>query len=220
MENLSFVLALWAYLLMAFVWPTLRVWRRTGVWPVVLTREAAPWQRLLGCLCVLLLLGLVGLGVLHVALGPERLGVWRLPAARVAGWLLIAAGGVLTVVAQRQMGVSWRVGIDDRPTELVTDGLFHWVRNPIFSGLLAFLGGVMMLSLAWWSIAVFALTTVGLRLQVGQEERHLVALHGARYLEYAARVGRFTPFTGRLRFWVPPSAEAVPRRGRWRVSCE
>ena len=45
----------------------------------------------------------------------------------------------LTVLAQLQMGASWRVGIDDRPTELVTGGLFRVVRNPIFTALLVFL---------------------------------------------------------------------------------
>jgi hypothetical protein len=32
------------YVTGAFVWPTLRVWRRHGVWPIVFSREAAPAQ--------------------------------------------------------------------------------------------------------------------------------------------------------------------------------
>jgi hypothetical protein len=36
-------------------------------------------------------------------------------------------------------------------------------------------------------------------LQVRLEERHLIALHGGAYLEYASSVGRFVPWLGRLR---------------------
>jgi protein-S-isoprenylcysteine O-methyltransferase Ste14 len=97
------------------------------------------------------------------------------------------------------MGASWRVGIDDRPTDLVTTGLFRFVRNPVFTGLLLFVAGVTVLSAAWWSVALLALTMFGLRGQVTFEERHLIAMHGAVYLDYAAGAGRFVPLLGRLR---------------------
>jgi len=83
----------------------------------------------------------------------------------------LASGAVVTLVAQRHMGASWRVGIDDRPTDLVTTGLFRHVRNPIFAGMLAFVAGVVILSPAWWSIAIGILTALGVRLQVAYEER-------------------------------------------------
>jgi hypothetical protein len=40
------------------------------------------------------------------------------------GWTLMAAGLALVVAAQAQMGASWRIGIDDRPTALRTGGVF------------------------------------------------------------------------------------------------
>jgi protein-S-isoprenylcysteine O-methyltransferase Ste14 len=120
------------------------------------------------------------------------------------GWLLLASGSLLTVVAQRQMGASWRVGIDDRPTVLVTDGVFQLVRNPIFTGLLAYLAGYACLAPSWWSLSLWVATVAGLRLQIAWEERHLVALHGGAYLAYAARVGRLLPLVGRLREAPPP----------------
>ena len=200
MENVMFALAVGGYFVVGFAWPTLRLWRRHGVWPIVFDRESAPAQRLLGVLTAALFVGMLGLGGLHAAVGPAALGVWPLPlSARIAGWMALLGGAVLTVVAQRQMGASWRVGIDDRPTDLVTSGLFGVIRNPIFSGLMLFVAGVATLSAAWWSVAVLALTAAGLRVQVALEERHLIALHGGAYLDYAARAGRFVPLIGRLR---------------------
>lgn len=200
MEDILFAVAVAGYFVVGFAWPTLRLWRRHAVWPIVFERGAAPAQRVLGLLSGVLFIGLLALGLLHAVLGADVLGVWRLAAAwRGAGWLLLLAGGVLTVVAQAHMGASWRVGIDDRPTALVTAGVFRYVRNPIFTALLLFVTGVIILSPAWWSIAALLLTALGIRLQVTLEERHLIALHGAAYLAYAARTGRFLPGLGRLR---------------------
>jgi protein-S-isoprenylcysteine O-methyltransferase Ste14 len=200
MENLLFAVAIAAYLAAAVVWPTLRLWQHHGIWPIVFDREAAPAQRVLGVLSAALFVGILALATLHVAVGPDTLGIWRLPAAaRMAGWLLLLSGAALTLVAQQHMGAAWRIGIDDRPTDLITTGLFRYVRNPIFSGLLVLVAGIVVLSPAWWSVVIWILTALGLRLQVAWEEQHLVALHGDAYLAYAARAGRFVPFVGRLR---------------------
>jgi protein-S-isoprenylcysteine O-methyltransferase Ste14 len=115
------------------------------------------------------------------------------------GWLCISSGGLLTVLAQLQMGASWRIGIDDRPTELVTEGVFAYVRNPIFGGLLLFLAGYACVTPAWWSTGLWLFTAVSIRVQVAFEEKHLLRLHQEAYRGYAARAGRFVPLVGRMR---------------------
>jgi protein-S-isoprenylcysteine O-methyltransferase Ste14 len=208
MQDALFTAAVVGYLGVAFAWPTLRVWQRHGVWPIVFEREAAPGQRLLGLLTALLLVGLAALGPLRLGLGAPALGIGSLPAAvGLAGWLLLLGGTALTVMAQGQMGASWRVGIDDRPTALVNGGPFRLVRNPIFTGLLAFLAGVVLLAPAWWSVAAWLATFLGLRRQVHYEEQHLASRHGVAYLDYAAHVGRFVPRIGRLRPSARPAAD-------------
>ncbi len=211
MEDRLFAFVIIAYLAAAIAWPTLRVWRRYGVWPIVFDREAAPAQRLLGVVSAILLAGLFALAILHVTVGANALGVWRLPGAvRVAGWLLLASGAALTLLAQQHMGAAWRIGIDDRPTDLITTGLFHYVRNPIFTGMLVLVAGIVVLSPAWWSLLIWVLMVLGLRVQVGWEEQHLIALHGDAYLTYAARAGRFLPLVGRLRTARGVRAEPAP----------
>jgi protein-S-isoprenylcysteine O-methyltransferase Ste14 len=212
MENALVPAALLFFLVAAFAWPTVRVWRRHGVWPIVFGREAAPAQRLLGWLSMGLLLALLGTGAARLAVGAGPLGVWAAPAAVGAlGWALMAGGTALVMGAQRRMGASWRVGIDDRPTGLVTGGVFGLVRNPIFTGMLLVLAGYACLTPAWWSAGLWAATAIGFRVQIGWEERHLVALHGLTYLAYAARVGRLVPWIGRLR--APATPPGHPVRG-------
>jgi protein-S-isoprenylcysteine O-methyltransferase Ste14 len=193
-------LAVLGYLLIALVWPTWRTWRRTRVFPVVFHREAETAQRVLGALLGLFLAALAAWSLLCAWLEPGRLGILPLaPQWRALGWLLFLGGLVLTLVAQVQMGASWRIGIDDRPTQLVTGGLFTFSRNPIFSGMFLTLAGVVLISPAVWTLAGGAVAVVVVSLQVRLEERNLASIHGNTYIRYASRVGRFVPWLGRLR---------------------
>jgi protein-S-isoprenylcysteine O-methyltransferase Ste14 len=123
------------------------------------------------------------------------------PAGHAAGIVLFAVGLAGTLVAQVAMGSAWRIGVDaSERTELVTDGPFAWVRNPIFSAMLpTSLGLVLMVPSAVALVGLLALI-VALQLQVRVvEEPYLLRAHGEAYRAYAARVGRFVPGVGRLR---------------------
>jgi len=192
--------AVLVYLGVALVWPTWRTWRRAGVFPVVFHREAETAQRILGLLLGLLLAGLAVWSLFCAVLEPGRLGVWPLGIWwQATGWVLFFGGLVLTLVAQAQMGASWRVGIDDRPTQLVTGGLFAVSRNPIFLGMFLTFAGVVLITPAPWTLVAFAAAVPLVSVQVRLEERNLIWIHGKAYRAYAAEVGRFVPWLGRLR---------------------
>lgn len=195
----SVSLAIGAYLALALLWPTLRTWQRTGTFPVVFHRDADAFQRVVGALMALLMIALLGWCLL-LGFGGVNLDVWVGPDwLRSVGWGVCGIGSVLTVLAQHSMGRSWRVGIDERPTELVTTGLFHWMRNPIFSGMIVFLAGVVLLAPSPWSVMGFLWAVSLIALQTRLEEQHLVAVHGDTYQSYAAHTGRFFPGVGRVR---------------------
>lgn len=207
--------AVLGYLFVALVWPTWRTWRRTRVFPVVFHREAETAQRVLGLLMGLFLGGLAVWSLLCATLEPARLDIRPLGAGwQPVGWLLFLGGLVLSLVAQAQMGASWRVGIDDRPTLLVTEGLFTLSRNPIFAGMFLSLAGVVLITPAPWTLAGFVLGVVLVSLQVRLEERNLARMHGQAYASYAARVGRFLPWLGRLRFPDPRPPTPAREPGR------
>ncbi|MET9986466.1 methyltransferase family protein [Streptomyces rochei] len=114
------------------------------------------------------------------------------------GTAITIVGILGTLVAQRAMGTSWRVGVDaDERTELVTNGAFAYVRNPIFTAM-AFtgLGLTLMVPNAVALIALAALA-VAVELQVRVvEEPYLRRTHGDAYVSYARRSGRFVPKVG------------------------
>ncbi len=116
--------------------------------------------------------------------------------------IALAAGGIFaTVAAQFAMGDAWRVGIDhEQQTELVTDGPFSLVRNPIFAATIPTFAGIVLLTPSPVAIGGLALLVVSLELQIRLvEEPFLRQMHGSAYLDYAARVGRFIPGIGRIR---------------------
>ncbi len=99
------------------------------------------------------------------------------------------------------MGESWRIGVDgDERTELVTDGAFRLVRNPIFTAMLITATGLAMIIPNVISIlglvALFAALEIQVRLV---EEPYLRTVQGAEYLAYAQSAGRFAPGVGRIR---------------------
>lgn len=199
LARLALPAAVLGVLFLALALPALRLRARAGTWGIVFYREADPFQRVIGA-AMAICMGAVAAGaIVHAIAGPAGLGVWSAPAwVGAAGWALMASSLVVTLLAQAQMGASWRVGIDDRPTALVTRGLFAVVRNPIFSMMLVMLAGAVLVAPCPASVALWLGSALVISLQTRLEERHLAALHGASYAEYAARVGRFVPLIGRL----------------------
>jgi len=182
------------------VWPVVRLRRETGVWAVTLHRNTTPGNRLMGLVFLALVVGLAWLVARFALHGPESIGVWHAHGGLALAGLLLAAAGVLVIaIAQRQMGESFRIGIDDAKTALVSRGLFRRVRNPIYSGLLMVLLGVMLAIPCAASLLLGSAAAAAIALHTRLEERHLLALHGDAYRAYAAGVGRFLPGVGRLR---------------------
>ncbi len=199
MARIELPIVLIIYFWIALVLPTIRVLRKHKVWPLVFHREANPFARVMGVLFGISLIALLVWALIYWRFDPQVIGVLSAPAWVAAlGWILIACGTLITVVAQSQMGRAWRIGIDDRPTNLVTSGLFSLSRNPIFSGMILTLIGAALIAPAVFSITFTSVTIVLIGLQTRLEEKHLVGLHGEEYIAYAQKVGRFLPGVGRL----------------------
>jgi protein-S-isoprenylcysteine O-methyltransferase Ste14 len=181
------------------VWPLLRLRRTVGTWGIPIFAERDPRRRAVGFAIALILIALA-VGVARFAWGGAPAAGAAVPPAPVAalGIALLALAVAVVAVAQRQMGGSLRVGIPQEDTALVSRGLFAWVRNPIFVGMIAGMLGVALAVPAPWSAAVCLGGIAAIAYQVRLEEEHLLLRHGDAYRAYASRVGRFLPGVGRL----------------------
>jgi protein-S-isoprenylcysteine O-methyltransferase Ste14 len=163
--------------------------RTTGRWPLLVPRSAAGW---------------IGEGALTLGIFGSPAGAVLEPAFRndfvgAIGLVALGTGVVGVIVAQAQMGHSWRAGVDPTErTELVTRGLFGWVRNPIYSSMVLAVLGMCLVVPNPVTIASTVLAAIGAEVVVRYvEEPYLSSVHGAAFTHYTARAGRFLPGVGR-----------------------
>ena len=187
------------FLLVAFGWRTWLQYRLTGDFGMR-SMSGSGWAR---AASLFLLFGVVSAflsPVLELAglLSPAE--SFDFPLVHAAGALLVALGFIITVTSQIQMGTSWRIGVDsDETTTLITGGISQHVRNPIYSGTVCALCGLVFLLPNLLSLLGVLFVTLGLEIQVRRiEEPHLVRKHGELYVEYARIAGRFIPGLGRF----------------------
>ena len=107
------------------------------------------------------------------------------------GTVAMALGAAVLAWAQRAMGRSWRIGIPEEATELVTTGPFALSRNPAFLSFMLLLGGAAAAVPGPLTAAGAAAGFVAFSVQIRLEEAHLAARHGAAHEAYARRVGRW-----------------------------
>ena len=92
----------------------------------------------------------VGLLLAPIAPIPELVG-WLAPlpllapqAAHVVGLAALSIGFALTAISQSQMGAPWRIDVSRSERTSLTDGIVSHVRNPIFTGMLLALAGLLL----------------------------------------------------------------------------
>ena len=139
------------------------------------------------------LMGIATVGIIPAQLLSIAFGWSHLPAnARFTGFCIGMVGDLIFLISVLCMKDNWRAGIPDRDrTELVTDGIYAFSRNPAFLGFdLQYIGVLLMFcNLLTALFTVFAVSM--LHLQILQEERYLTAAFGAEYMKYRHQVFRY-----------------------------
>jgi protein-S-isoprenylcysteine O-methyltransferase Ste14 len=182
------------YFAVAFVWPTWRLWRRDRINALVLPFDDTAYG-VVSKGFRLLILGLFAVLIAALWLPMDQFGPlpWLDHAAvRIAGIVLMVGSLILIVVAQAQMGRSWRIGIDTgRSTALVQTGVFSRSRNPIFLSMRINLLGLVLIWPNAATLTAFLLGEVLMQVQVRLEEDHLGRMLGTEYTHYRSRTPRW-----------------------------
>jgi protein-S-isoprenylcysteine O-methyltransferase Ste14 len=149
------------------------------------------------------LFGLVNLWAIEVVLYAIPADLRHLPAllhtplldaipAKVGGILLVVLGFAIFIRAIRDLGSSWRLGVDEkRPGRLVTTGIYAISRHPIYLFFNLYFLGTFMVN-GTLVFAVFTLLiALNLHVQALVEESFLLRIYGAAYRDYCLRTGRY-----------------------------
>lgn len=108
------------------------------------------------------------------------------------GWFLLIFSLLFVWFAQGNMRESWRIGInEENKTELVTNGIFSFSRNPIFLGIMIANIGLFLVLPNAFTMLIIALSTVSINTQIRLEEEFLKEEFGNQYTEYLSKVNRW-----------------------------
>lgn len=146
-----------------------------------------------GGMLAVTLLGIILLG--HVF----KIGILGSPWTlifRIAGVLLILFGSFIWFMGALRSGMDKNIS----ENRLKTDGIYAWVRNPMYSGIWITLIGV---TLMWHNVWMIILPVINWLIMtvvlINTEEKWLIKLYGDEYAEYKKHVNRCIPFFPRKR---------------------
>ena len=110
---------------------------------------------------------------------------------RIIGIILGIFGVLFFALATITMKTSWRVGIPEEKTSLITEGIYSWSRNPAFVGfdLLYLSICLMFFNIPLVLVSIWAATM--LHLQILQEEKHMQHMFGDEYALYMKHTLRY-----------------------------
>ena len=129
--------------------------------------------------CFLLKIGMLGDG-------------WAL-IFRIVGTLFIITGLGIWYSGALRSGVVENI----KDNRLKTDGIYGWVRNPMYSGVWILLSGVILMYHNYCLLIVIPVNWLIMTLTlVNTEEKWLENIYGDEYMEYKGRVNRCIP-------WIP-----------------
>jgi len=134
------------------------------------------------------ILGLVCLNARSWFVDPGRLG-------QLVSWILLVLSAVLAAVAGGQLRRGGRPeGGIEPTTTLMTEGIYRYLRHPLYLSLLLLAAGVWLKSVSWASTAAAAATVLAIGQTIRAEENELEVQFGEAYSDYRARVRGIIPW--------------------------
>lgn len=111
------------------------------------------------------------------------------------GLVLCFCGILFASYSQFAMGKDWRIGVDpEEKTELITNGIYSKVRNPIYTACIVHGLGLLVLAPNAMVLVTGLVGFYSIRAYVRQiEEPYLMKLHGEKYVQYKESTGSFLP---------------------------
>lgn len=82
----------------------------------------------------------------------------------------------------------------EKTTQLVTSGIYHYIRHPLYSSLLLLAWGIFFKLPSWPSLAIAAVATVFLFATAQADENECIQFFGEEYRAYMKQTKRFIPF--------------------------
>jgi protein-S-isoprenylcysteine O-methyltransferase Ste14 len=190
------------FLLYILMWKIKQIQQRslTGIDPQVMQKSTSNVQQFMGSFSNILTMYAAIIILIHSTnfqLGSlfSRYDLFSSLKFDLSGFVLGLIGLSFCLYAQVKMGTAWRVGIDEKiKTQLVTTGLYEFIRNPTYLGLFLLNIGVWLIWPTWTIFLLNILFALFLEIQVRCEEDYLSSIHGEQYSVSKTRTKRYLPY--------------------------
>jgi protein-S-isoprenylcysteine O-methyltransferase Ste14 len=122
---------------------------------------------------------------------------------QLVSWFLLSISPLpvlLGVRALRSVGKPSAARVDpgllgfERTTQLVTVGIYRYIRHPLYGSLLLLAWGVFFKSVSWGTLVLILVATAALLATALAEEGENCQFFGPAYRAYMTRTKRFIPF--------------------------
>jgi protein-S-isoprenylcysteine O-methyltransferase Ste14 len=110
---------------------------------------------------------------------------------KIIALCLWTIGFILLFSGRFGLGSSFRIGSPTEHTDLKTDGLFQFSRNPMYLGVYSTLTGVVLYTLNPLVLLIVGYIVAVHHQIILAEEEHLRTVFGTEYLDYCKRVRRY-----------------------------
>jgi protein-S-isoprenylcysteine O-methyltransferase Ste14 len=137
------------------------------------------------------------LPLFYVVSGQPRIADYGFnPVQAWFGVLVLVAALVLFRITHKQLGRNWSISLETRQRhELVTEGVYAYVRHPMYSSF--FLSALAQLALLPnWIAGPSGLVGIAILFffRVGREEAMMIETFGSSYSDYMKRTARIIPW--------------------------
>ena len=136
--------------------------------------------------------------------------IWNLPfwiseptsSRQVVSWIILFASlyvlweGVSRLRSVRRSSIrkDRELYAFERTSELITSGIYHYIRHPLYASLLYLAWGAYLKEISWVSTILIVLTSASLLATAKADERECINYFGNQYKEYMQRTKMFIPF--------------------------
>jgi protein-S-isoprenylcysteine O-methyltransferase Ste14 len=111
---------------------------------------------------------------------------------KIIGLILVSISLILGFISLITMRDSWRVGIrPEQRTDLITNGVFRFSRNPYFLSYILIFLGCFLIILTYVFLIIYLIWIILIHLLILDEEKYLTEQHGDIYKDYKSRVNRY-----------------------------
>ncbi|MFX1313279.1 MAG: methyltransferase family protein [Promethearchaeota archaeon] len=114
--------------------------------------------------------------------------------AVIIGMIIISIGFLFELMGIIALGENFRIELPIEKIELITSGIYKFMRNPIVFGIFLLVAGTFMIIPNILTLISMIFNILTFNSKAKDEETFLTKTFGEKYLQYKNKVGRYLPF--------------------------